>query len=1304
MPQTKLSAITNNGLFSNDYILNRLPRLADWKGMAPHRNLLEQVRIVFREAGHLLETANERQIREEVINKILAMVSPYYLSDQNLPTGGTPDYIFFRDIEAKQRKDLISAIAVGDAKEPGKDFDKAVGERSPVRQVYDYMADTQTRWGVLTDGSRWRLLNHDSPTDRYFEIDLRDTVGRNDEDEWLYFYNLFRQEAFVPSEGKCFLDLVKEESTRYTQAVGEELKERVYSALRELAIGFALWPENNLDASREDVRGSIRDSCFILLYRLLFIFYAETRNLLPKDEHGYHQLSLETLREKVKGASRDGSRFLADSRRLWIGLEDLFRLIDQGNAELRVPPYNGGLFSRQSRGLESLDFLEKYEISDKYLARAIDLLGTAPSLEKKNVFVNVDYAGLEIRHLGSIYEGLLEYRLGFAETDLVSVRDGKGERWVSVDEYEGNLPIGRMPSEMKVKKGEMYLETEKHERKVTGSYYTPDYIVKYIVERTLGPIVSEKTEAASKRHSKRSDAVLSIKVCDPAMGSGHFLVEAVEYLAEALLQAVEEDQRAGLSAEDEYGIEWARREVVRHCIYGVDLNELAVELAKVSLWLTTISREKPLSFLDHRLKCGNSIIGARLADLKEYPQVGGTKTKRRKATSMPAFISQIFIERLISKVRELEGIGDDRLEDIRKKEEVLAEFKQLAEYEKTKAIADVRTSTYFGNEVAPTQKKDSKDVYYDLIYSLDYPSNWEPKTRTSWFRRAQEIAENRKFFHWELEFPDVFFGGEQSGAGEGFDAVIGNPPYVRIYRGQISEEDRAYYTRVFESAHMKFDLYLLFVELGLDILGSTGRFAMIIPDKWMSSPYGEPLRRKILDWKLVELADLRGIRVFEDVAVDNVIPVIAKTPCGEEEVTEILRGQVDSSGSVIISPVNRVRQEVFGEFPQSQIRPEITDLSASLLRKIEDKSIKLGQICYVNWGLRTGTAAKTKAMISDKKVKPRYKHLIRGEDITERYCLVRAKRFIDYDVSQLYNPMFPEFFENPKLVFRKISGSRGILATLDEGKSYCFSTVIIALRHTHLKGVKRPGVIAPTPESREYDDMGYLLAMVNSSLIRWYYDMLLSDKLSVVPNHVKELPLRRISFEVSKENRSEVVQLARPLYDKYLQTGELEEWHDFLCNRLNSEQDETVHDILAFLARHMTQTQEEKYGHMRAFLDWVESPAGLGVKVEELRNKTKIQRFHEHPMLGYDEALKELETVFAQNKITIGAEGLAAFRKEYSRVAQLLGPLLQRASLVDTLIDLSVYRLYGLAEDDIAIIEDLALNEVRSKYQWPSGR
>ncbi len=205
--------------------------------------------------------------------------------------------------------------------------------------------------------------------------------------------------------------------------------------------------------------------------------------------------------------------------------------------------------------------------------------------------------------------------------------------WATLDEYNANRKQKKTITDFsendRVNAGHLYLTTDKGERKSSGSYYTPDYIVNYIVKNTIGPVVEQKWKDAQEKGESCIDATLSINVLDPAMGSGHFLVGAVDFLSQKLLEAVQKDFEAGKIADTApYTNDWARRDVVSHCIYGVDLNELAVELAKVGLWLTTISRDKPLSFLDHRSEAGEQ---SDRGTAYQPPVLSGKGTKGEKS-------------------------------------------------------------------------------------------------------------------------------------------------------------------------------------------------------------------------------------------------------------------------------------------------------------------------------------------------------------------------------------------------------------------------------------------------------------------------------------------------------------------------------------------------------------------------------------------------------------------------------------------------------------------------------------------------
>ncbi len=315
--------------------------------------------------------------------------------------------------------------------------------------------------------------------------------------------------------------------------------------------------------------------------------------------------------------------------------------------------------------------LATYKISDRHLALGLDKL--ARDEDNHHSLVSIDYKSLGVRQLGSIYEGLLEFKLRIASQDMVEIK----EKIIPLREAmeAGQYKPGKQPI---LPCNSAYIENDRHERKATGSYYTPDYILQYIVEQAVGPILDEKEHTLLKKFREFEAAILQkqkenkdflkrgmqpkdltgtyntysylvdeffdIKVLDPAMGSGHFLVEAVDYITRRMikfldkvpvnpvryqLKAIEtsiveemERQRVNIDRSKLTEINLLKRQVLKRCIYGVDLNPMAVELAKVSVWLDSFTLGAPLSFLDHHLKCGNSLIGAKVDEARTAIEEG----------------------------------------------------------------------------------------------------------------------------------------------------------------------------------------------------------------------------------------------------------------------------------------------------------------------------------------------------------------------------------------------------------------------------------------------------------------------------------------------------------------------------------------------------------------------------------------------------------------------------------------------------------------------------------------------------------
>nr|MBC8457255.1 hypothetical protein [Deltaproteobacteria bacterium] len=889
----------NKGLFSNYYLQELLPMEEGFKiPLSELERSLEEIKRVLDKK--YLSSLNEPQLRKHFLDKVFEILGWTIDVEPPTPSGEWsrhPDYALFHNPEdlklsqeATKEEYFKKTLCLGEAKHWGRALDKKVkvdteDPQNPSLQISRYLWLTEVKWGILTDGRYWRLYERETSKrlDIFYEIDLEDLIENGSIDDFKYFCLFFRRDAFPD-----FLEKVYKESVDYAEAVGKELKENVYQALKTLAQGFLKTPENDL---KEIHLKEIHDNSLILLYRLLFILYAEYRDLLPLGENQYYteSYSLDAFKKEIADRLDKHEPIATSTHGYWNKLKELFEIINIGNRELGVPPYNGGLFEPDKH-----EFLERYRVGDLYIAKAVDLLSRSSDR------AYIDYGSLEIRHLGSIYEGLLEYKLKIAEEKLVPVKEKGKEVFIPLE--EAKKAKKKIKEEEIVREGEIYLATDKGERKATGSYYTPNYIVNYIIDNTLGPLVEriyrESKLAQEIRNSIRHfneifeeiveekgeeekqnllklwnltrnyreqrdfllnlldgaepahgydplERILQLKILDPAMGSGHFLVEATDFLARELLKVLsgepllkpsreimirEAKEPYGSKEPEEEDIRWARREVVERCIFGVDLNPLAVELAKLSLWLYTVAKNRPLNFLDHHLRFGNSLIGARIEYLASPPAL--KKKKAENAFKQLGLFENAFREKVAILLKSFELIEtrpSDTVEQIRGKEKLYREFRKIVS--RFQDAANVWTSVYFGNEI-------DFGTYQKLQNELRSPDEeWEILSQETWFKKAKEIAEEKRFFHWELEFPQVFFEGHQRQGNPGFDIVVGNPPWG----GELDTREKEY-LRVLDTDTRIPNSYIYFMKIALNLLKRKGRHSFVIPDSILVKEY--PLSRE----------------------------------------------------------------------------------------------------------------------------------------------------------------------------------------------------------------------------------------------------------------------------------------------------------------------------------------------------------------------------------------------------------------------------------------------------------------------------
>ncbi|SER35735.1 class I SAM-dependent DNA methyltransferase [Natrinema salaciae] len=863
--QTALTYRTNRDLFSNHYLDEHLPETDAWDEVSDEtlREAYEAINELWEREKTTAPKRNESQLEETFIRPLFRTLGiPFEVEESTSRTRRRPDYGFFETEDATRRAferreeggDFYEgSVAVADAKRWGRPLDtRGSGEHdrdfeNPSYQIHVYLQETPARWGVLTDGKKWRLYY--APTshrlDSYYEIDLPTVLETGDLEAFKYFYLFFRHEAFLEDAGgDSFLDDVYDESTVFAQELGADLQDNIYEAITVLSEGFLQYPDNDLT---EDDLDLIHDSSLVYLYRLIFVLYAESegRDLLDTNNEIYEQsYSLNSLKQEVAEELDSADPTYRDwQNTLQARLDELFMLIDEGSKsrgipeeELHIPAYNGGLFRTDPEDdSREATFLATHDVGDASLARVIELLTRSENAAGDGT-VFVDYSSLDVRHLGSVYEGLLEYQLAVADEPL------------TLDDCE--YRSAAEGDDVVVQNGDVYLTTGSGERKATGSYYTPEYVVEYIVENTLEPLVDDiraDLDGRSDRDDRGfgaafAERVFDLKILDPAMGSGHFLTSVIDYLAREIIDAQEKQaaQQGIETVDEEHDINWARRQVAQRCIYGVDLNPLAVELAKVSLWLRTLAAEQPLAFLDHHLKTGNSLVGSDIEEIEELDSTGGGDGHNASLADF-GVARKGTIEQLMRIYEAFIAIENQELADVKEIESKYDEFERNELRQRLEAMANVHTADAFGLDGLPS------DAYERMAAAMEDDDEWERIERMQWFQDAQQWADDDDYFHWSLAFPEVFY--DTSGTERetpGFDAVVGNPPYLKSHHipDGVDTVLRTEYETAEEGAY---DIYVPFVELANRLRNGRGRVGVIVPNKFFEANYGAALRNYLVE-------------------------------------------------------------------------------------------------------------------------------------------------------------------------------------------------------------------------------------------------------------------------------------------------------------------------------------------------------------------------------------------------------------------------------------------------------------------------
>jgi len=1365
----------NRALFSDYYLTHRLTDgqlTSEWREE-------DQARYMARTARRLLVNARARlanKTRSAIWQELYAPLFkelrlwPERQAARDATAGaGQPDYLVF---DPDDRSAALAAALVYpwernlDNTDPVRDPER--GDEIPGARVVSVLASASVSWAIVTNGKVWRLYaaNADNRATNYYEIDLDEGLASIDQlTATKYWWLFFRREAFTG-----FLDRMLRESAEYAKGLRERLKNRVFEEVfARFAEGFIL---HGRARGAEPPLDETFAGTMTFLYRLMFILYAESLGLLPaSEERGYGENSMARLKQEIASAGGDvedeaparlAVAYSPDSTALYERLAGLCAAIDQGDADLNLPRYNGGLFSATTPAGQ---FLARHAIPDRQLALGLDRLCRDQD-DKTFDLVMVDYKTLGVRELGSIYEGLLEFKLRIAAEKLAVVREGGKEVYLPLARAKGKRAVQTLDP------GDVYLENDKRERKASGSYYTPDYIVKYIVKHTVGPVLERKFEALRQRmydaqrrydnHKKKviasgnrqppelfwknddmarlADDCLDIKVLDPAMGSGHFLVEAVDFVSNqlidflngwsdnpvwGLLARTQEDiladmvrQRVTIESARLTRVSLLKRAVLKRCIYGVDLNEMAVELAKLSLWLDAFTLGAPLSFLDHHLKHGNSLIGVRIKEVEDA--LKAAEAEQLGLLEQSQFAGVMLATDLMRQVGYLSDNTVGQLEESRRAYENATAH--LAPY---KRMLDVYTSRWFGNHpnLGKTKAFDPTIGFLkrdDAIEWLQDPTRAFPEKDYMDARGVAEtalrVSKEKRFFHWELEFPEVFFAASTPGGqdielreGAGFDAVVANPPYVTTSEETKDKEFRKSLQGVgmswmaelnkarFSSLQTKWDLYLPFVEQFHNLAAAQGFVGTIIPSAFCVAPYADALREWLSrNTQIRKLIHFPGIFLFRGVGVLNIVMVTARSKPTSTHIADRLVAH-DSEMELVHS---------LPDTPQMALSSrELFSPQESLMRIDSLLTSSLGQICYINKGgtlqahdiYHRGLFVKDD-LISVVQDAAHPKAYVEGKDLGRGELF--QLRYLEYgpgtrNPSMVMEARFVEMFENPKLMFGKTSG-----VYLDaKGSLWCDQSARVAVPFQYLKKVDQRSVREQkrqaSSSSASYD-LGYLFAVCASKLISFHLKTTSTDVRDLTPEALKAIPVRVISFATEKRIRDAALQRLESFHARSDQpsiTCLLSEIENFIT----LGQDASVHDFLAFLGRRLIALNTAKRSELSRFLTYLESRLHIkpdkdgATGIDSLAGKTVLQNYLGDYQKGERERTwDEFYHRLFQNRRRFGIpldDVKGEIEAEYEKSLAVLLPIKEQLEATDNLIDKIVYRLYGLTEEEIAIIE-----------------
>ncbi|MEP6782417.1 MAG: N-6 DNA methylase, partial [Acidobacteriota bacterium] len=724
-------------------------------------------------------------------------------------------------------------------------------------------------WAVITNGRSLRIVDCTRPWSRAaIEFDFERLVmsPRGVAAIWALASRAAMTGA-VPS-----LRSRVAESDAHASRVCASLSDGVLDALPRLAAALSAGTAARLS------HAAALDQSLTLVYRILFLLFAEARALVPMWNEIYREgYTISALTDRAMQPGAAG---------LWPALQAISRLAHAGcNAgELTVTAFNGRLFSPRHAPL-----VEQRRIPDDVIREVLLSLGTESTRQGRR---RISYHDLGVEQLGSVYERVLDYEPAA---------------------NRHSAPLSRTSTK----------------RKSTGSFYTPLALTDFLVRRTLAPLVEGRS----------SDQILSLRIVDPSMGSGAFLVSACHFLADGCELAMIRDGEWFESDATPSHRATLRRNVAERCLYGVDLNPTAVQLARLSLWLTTLAADRPLTFLDHHLACGNSLVGARLEDLSTPLAPPRSRKTNPSLPLLDSLIEGEVASQVLPARLRLAIEPSNSLDAVKSKERALAE---LALPDGAIGRLTAAADAWCAARLWPGSPPSPGLVSEWIAAATGSATSLPPARLRLSLAEARAIAATHGVFHWQLAFPEVFL--DQRGhpaADAGFDAVIGNPPWdmLRADTGSSAERSSARssttsllrFCRSSQYRHQGHghpNSYQLFVERGLQLTKPGGRVGLILPSGIATDHGSAALRHRLFDRTTIDawLEFDNRARIFP-IHRSMRFVVLATTNAGSTDTLRFRAGLIDPEtidrDAAAPLAISRARLEAWS--PEHLTVPSITN-------------------------------------------------------------------------------------------------------------------------------------------------------------------------------------------------------------------------------------------------------------------------------------------------------------------------------------------------------------------------------------------